>query len=226
MGYENVELNKINYFSTPRMVASRSNESDKLSALPQSKSFAMKLTLKSTDENLSPVVDTQNGFVIYNRNRINNPVSNYSSDGRVNLVTGDPHTSIYISKKVSLAQPATSLQVYFASERPSECDFRVLYQIYKSGTDDVEPSFELFPGYDNLRDTDGDGLGDSIIDNTKNSGLPDAKVVESRNGEFREYQYKVDNLDQFNAFAIKIVMTSTNECKIPKFKELRAIALA
>jgi len=208
------------------MVASRSNESDKLSSLPQSKSFTMKLTLKSTDENLSPVVDTQNGFVIYNRNRINNPISNYPSDGRVNLVSGDPHTSIYISKKVSLAQPATSLQVSFVSERPSECDFRVLYQIYKSGTDDVDPSFELFPGYDNLRDTDGDGLGDLIIDDTKNSGLPDSKVVESRNGEFREYQYKVDNLDQFNAFAIKIVMISTNECKIPKFKELRAIALA
>ena len=44
---------------------------------------------------------------------------------------------------------------------------------------------------------------------------------------FSEYQFSVDNLEQFNAFTIiKIVMSSTNESQPVKFKDFRAIALA
>ena len=226
LGFEPVELNKINYLSTSRMICSRVNEINNLPSLPNSKSFTTKITLSSDDSNLSPVLDTQNGFLILNRNRINNPITDYVSDGRVNLVSGDPHTSIYISNRINLKQPATSLKVLLGAYRPEQTDFRVLYQIFKTGSGEVEPAFELFPGYDNLKDTDGDGYGDFVINSNLNNGKPDAYIQPSRIDEFLEYQYTIDNLDPFTSYAIKIVMTSTNEAKIPKFKDLRTLALA
>ena len=208
------------------MICSRVNEESKLSFLPNKKSFTTKITLSSNDSNLSPVLDTQNGFVILNRNRINKPISDYAQDNRVNLVSGDPHTSIYISNKVNLKQPATSLKVLLAASRPEECDFRVLYQIFRAGSGETEPAFELFPGYNNLTDTDGDGFGDFVVNKNLNNGNPDAFVPPNRIDQFSEYQYSIENLDPFTSYAIKIVMSSSNESKIPKFKDLRTIALA
>ena len=60
---------------------------------------------------------------------------------------------------------------------------------------ETDLSYELFPGFDNLEDTDGDGFGDKVIDPSKNSGRPDAFVSPSEDGEFKEYQFSVDDLD-------------------------------
>jgi hypothetical protein len=90
----------------------------------------------------------------------------------------------------------------------------------------IDPAYALFPGYDNLKDIDNDGFGDIIIDQYLNNGKPDAKVRESSDGEFLEYQFTADNLDPFTGFAIKIVMSSTNESSKLRFKDLRVIALA
>jgi len=59
-----------------------------------------------------------------------------------------------------------------------------------------------------------------------NSGRADAIVASNVDNEFSEYQFSVDNLDKFTGFAIKIVMDGTNEAFAPRFKDLRAIALA
>jgi len=206
------------------MVASEVNETTRLLDLPKNKSFTIGLTLNSTDRNLSPVVDIQNSTIIYGRNRLNTPISDYVTDGRVNLVNGDPHSAIYVTKKVSLKEPATSLKVLLSAQRHSSADFRVLYQLFRADSSGVEQSFELFPGYDNLRDTDGDGYGDRIVDDTKNSGRADAFVTSSNT--FKEYQFSIDDLEQFTGFRIKIVMSGTNEARAPKFKDLRVIALA
>ena len=70
------------------------------------------------------------------------------------------------------------------------------------------------------------GYGDTIIDSTRNSGRSDAFVPASQDNEYREYQFSIDNLEQFTGFRIKIVMSGTNEARAPRFKDLRAIALA
>ena len=44
--------------------------------------------------------------------------------------------------------------------------------------------------------------------------------------EFKEYQFSVDNLEEFIGYRIKIVMSGTNEAQAPRFKDLRTIALA
>jgi hypothetical protein len=224
--FEPVELNQINFLSSTRMVCSEINEVTRLTTLPKNKSLTLGITLNSDDQNLSPVLDLQNGFIAFGRNKLNKPILDYASDSRVNVNSGDPHTAIYISNKVALKQPATSLKVYVSCYKDSSADFRVLYKLFKSDSSEIEQSYQLFPGYDNLVDTNGDGFGDKVIDINNNSGRSDAFVRSSRDNEFLEYQFTADNIDQFNGYSIKIVMSGTNEAKAPKFKDIRAIALA
>ena len=225
-GFESVEINQENDLSTTRLVASEENENVRLTTLPKGKSLTVGLTLNSSDSNLSPVIDTQNAAIICGRNRLNAPVSDYVNDGSVNLVEGDPHNSIYVSRRVSLEQPATSLKVILGAYRHSSADFRVLYQLFRADSTDVEQTFELFPGYDNMKDTDSDGYGDTVIDTNLNSGRADSFVPSSKDDEYFEYQFSADQLEQFVGFRIKVVMSGTNEAKAPRFRDLRVIALA
>ena len=163
---------------------------------------------------------------------MNNPVSDYASDGRVNELTNDPHSGLYSTKRVDLKQPATSIKVLVSSYRHETADFRVLYQLFRPDSGEIEQKWELFPGWDNMVDTNGDGFGDVGIGGThlvggiRNNGKPDAKVVASSEGEFKEYRFSADGLDEFTGFKVKIVMSGTNEAFAPKFKDLRVIALA
>ena len=227
-GWEPISVNKSLQFSTPRMVASQVNESNQstLTSLPRNKSLTMRVDFKSTDTNLSPVMDIQNAMFVLGRNKINRPIVDYAADARVNQLTGDPHGSIFISNRVNLKQPATSLQVYVAANRPSSADFRVLYKLFKADSTEIPQSYTLFPGYSNMADDDGDGFGDRVIDVSKNDGSADSIVVANVSGEFSEYQFTADNLDQFDGFVIKIVMSSTNESEPVHFRDFRALALA
>ena len=226
VGYEEVELNNMNVLNSSRIVASKVNESAKLTNMPKNRSFSMTLDLRSNSESLSPVVDLDNACVIFSRTRVDKPISDYALDGRSNSVTDDPHGGIYVTKKIELKQPATSLKVLIGAYRHSSADFRVLYQLIRNDSEDVEQSYVAFPGYDNLEDTDGDGFGDRVLDASKNTGRPDAKVGANVEGQFSEYQFSADDLEPFTGFKIKIVMSGTNEAYAPRFKDFRAIALA
>jgi hypothetical protein len=208
------------------MVCSEINETAQLATLPKNRSSTLQLRMTSGDANLSPVVDVSNAVLIYERNLLNKPIDDYAVDPGSNKLSGDPHSSVYISRKISLKQPATSLRVVLSAYRHSSSDFRVLYRLFKPDSKEINQSYELFPGYDNLQDTDGDGFGDSIINAKLNSGRADAIVAANIDNQFSEYQFTADNLDQFTGFAIKIVMSGTNEAFAPRFRDLQAIALA
>ena len=225
-GYINVSLNNPNPLTTPRIVASRVNETTRLSSLPNSKSLTLAVNMNTTDSNLSPTIDLQGSNFRFGRNRLNNPISDYANDGRVNSLTEDPHTGYYISGRTDLAQPATSLKVILSAYRHSSADFRVLYELFRVDSNGIEQAFELFPGFDNLTDTNGDGFGDKVVDSVLNNGKSDAFVRASADGEYIDYQFSADNLSQFNGFRIKIVMSGTNEARAPRFKDFRVIALA
>ena len=225
-GFENIQLNTINPLSTPRLVASPINETERLDDLPLNRSNTIAIRLLSGDKNLSPVIDTMNSSIIYIRNRLNKPIDDYALDARVKLNSNDPHAGVYISNRVDLKQPATSLQVIISAQKSESADFRVLYKLFNSEVSEGEQSYDLFPGFDNLLDTDGDGFGDEVINAAQNSGRPDAKVGSSTDGEFLEYQFTADNLSEFTGFVIKVVFSGTNEAEAPRLSDLRAIALA
>ena len=225
-GYEAIELNNMNNLDSTRLIASQVNETQHITTLAKNKSFTMSLDLLSASENVSPVVDLDNTCVIVSRARVDQPVKDYAFDGASNSINDDPHGGIYVTKGVTLKQPATSLKVLVAAYRHSSADFRVLYQLLRNDSEAVNQAYVAFPGYDNLEDTDGDGFGDRILDSAMNSGRPDAKVTASIENEFKEYQFSVDNLEPFIGFKIKIVMSGTNEAYAPRFQDFRAIALA
>ena len=225
-GFEPTTLNQTTFFPTPRLVASKINEDDRLGNLPKKKSLTVAVDMNTLDPNLSPALDVKNATFILGRNKINKPISDYGTDVRSKQIKDDPHGSIFVSSIINLAQPATSLKVLVGASVQPDADFRVYYRLYSEDSSEVSTTYRAFPGYTNMIDTNGDGFGDEIIDLGLNNGGADAYVPPNRLNEFSEYQFSVDNLEQFNAFAIKIVMSSTNESQPVKFKDFRAIALA
>ena len=227
MGYTPAVLHKPIYFDTPRMVASRVNELARLSTLPRSKSVTLRVDMSTQNQDLSPMMDTANAEFVCSRFKSNAPIDDYISDARSNNLEGDPHGAVLVTRMISLAQPATSLKLFIAAHRADDADFRVFYQLRRVDSGEIDQKFIPFPGYDNLIDSDGDGYGDRVIDSNKNSGRADAFVPANGIGDdFAEYQFSVDNLDEFQAFAIKVVMSSKNESRPIKLRDFRAIALA
>ena len=227
-GFEPTILNETTFFPTPRLVASKVNESQRLQTLPKNKSLTLKVDMTSTDKNLSPILDIKNATFILGRNKINNPVGQdgYASDIATTELSNDRHGSIFVSNRVNLKQPATSIKVLVAANRQPEADFRAYYRLFTADSSEVSQSYRPFPGYKNLIDTDGDGFGDEIVDPSMNDGRPDAYVKPNGLNDFSEYQFTVNDLEQFSGFTIKIVMASTNECVPVRLKDFRAIALA
>jgi len=222
-GFESVELNEVNKLSSVRMVASNVNETTKLATLPRNKSFTTGITLNTTDSNLSPIIYTDTAMSEFRLNRLNQPISNYSTDNRVNSLLFDPHAAVYVSNTVNLAQAATSLKVILAAYRHESADFRVLYNLIRADSSEVTQEFELFPGYDNLT-INADGTI-TPINNSNNSGRPDTFVPASLENQYLEYEFTADNLDLFTGYTIKIVMSGTNQARAPRIKDLRTIAL-
>jgi len=222
-GFEPVQLNSLNVFESVRLVCSKENETEHLGNLPRKKSFTTGITLNSPDKYLSPVIYLNNSSTEFRINRLDNPISNYATDSRVNSITNDPHAASYVSRLVSLSQPAASLKVVLSAYRHSSSDFRVLYSLVRADSSEVSQAFELFPGYNNLQYTNTNQY--SIIDPAKNDGLPDLFVRPSLDNEFLEYQFTADNLDLFTGYAIKIVMSGTDQARPIRIKELRTIAI-
>ena len=218
-GYEDISLNTNNYLTTPRIVASKSNELEKLIDFPGRKSFTLQTTLTTDDPKVSPMIDLDRVNMITIMDRLNSKVTDYAADRRVNSVDQDPSAAIYLSKVVNLEKASDGLKVQFDAYRHSTNDIRVMYRIFRIDAPPQYQLFELFPGFENL-DSNG-----NVIDASKNNGKPDRRILSSSTeADYKEYEFNAKNLPQFNGFQIKIVMTGTNFAYVPKIRDLRAIA--
>lgn len=225
-GFEPVQLNELNKLSSTRLICSKVNETTYLNSLPNKKSFTTAITLNTEDSNLSPIIFCDISTIELHSNRLNNPIADYPSDSRVNSLHYDPHAAVYVSNTVKLTQTARSLKVILSAYRHSSADFRVLYSLIRPGSSEVESTFELFPGYDNLNtDLNQDGYPDIVTDSAKNNGKSDIFVPASLENQFLEYQFTADNLGDFVGYTIKIVMSGTDQAHPPRIKDLRSIAI-
>jgi hypothetical protein len=206
---EIITLGENYYFNNPKLIASSINETNELAG---SKSMFLDLTMQSTVENLSPVIDLDKKTVVAFTNRLDNidsssavfPTSDYVAPTEPD---GDSNEAIYCTKRVTLQNPATALRVLHSAVRFAGAEIQVMYKILRS--DDASDFDEIGWRYFNT------------------SGGPDISVNESTtNDDFIEYEYTQNDLEEFIAFAIKIRMQGVNSSEPPRIKDLRAIALA
>ena len=220
-----ITLNDNSYIDNPGIVASPINETNKMSSV---RSFRLLLQMFSASTTVSPVLDVGTVGAIAIANRINNIDSstNLKVDGASTnaLATtggkslpagvthvpstepeGDNNAFVYVTRKVNLKTPATTLKVIADNFRPPNTDLKFMFKIIKADEntplDDI--GFEFF-------NTD---------------GSPDKSIeVDQRN--FKEYEYTAEDLPEFTAFAVKIVGQGTNSCVVPAVSALRCMALA
>jgi hypothetical protein len=224
-GFTQIDLNSNNYFSQPRLVASKINEDNILTNLPGKKSFTMSLNLFTLNENLSPVIDLDRVGAIFTSNRVNSSIENFVENGRYNTITDDPNNFTYATKNIALENSATSIKVILSAYVNVFNDVRVFYSI--SNNNESERIYYPFPGYNNLDDSN------KIIDFSKNSGLPDRLISKTDVLEYdslllpyKDQEFTIENLPSFKFFSIKVIGTSTNQSYPPRIRDFRAIALA
>ena len=222
MGYQPIQLNTYNSLPSPRIVCSDVNQNEYLTNLPRKKSFTTAINFNTTNKNVSPILHLNTAFTEFFNSRLNSPVSDYTTDNRVNSILEDPHAAAYYSRVVQLANPATSLTVILSAYRHESADIRVLYSLIRPDSSEVEEEFELFPGYENLRSV---STGYEVIDPNKNTGHSDVNIPSSIDDEYLEYEYSADNLGLFTGFRIKILMSGTNQAQPPRIKDFRALAV-
>ena len=164
-GFEPISISKQNFFSTPRIIASKVNEDAKLTNLPGNKSMTLRLNLSTIDSRVSPIIDTQRMSVILSSNRVNSEIDNYITDNRVNGMNSDPTAFQYLSKEILLENPATSLKIIVDVYKDLDSDIRGFFAI--SDNQNFNPIYQAFPGFNNI-----DQRG-RIIDIADNDGLID-----------------------------------------------------
>jgi len=223
-GFESISLVTDNYMSSPRMIASRINETTSLTTLPDNRSFTLNLSLEG-NYGSSPVIDLDRVGVILTSNRINNPVDDFISDNRVNTLKDDPNAFVYASKVSTLKEGATGIKVHLEAHINTFSDIRAFYAITEDPNDEL--IYQPFPGYPNLLATG------QIIDPAKNTGLPDKALPKtdviaytSDQVVWNDYEFTIDDLPTFKNYSIKLVGTGTNQAQPPRMKNLRVIALA
>jgi hypothetical protein len=140
------------------------------------------------------------------------PVSNAVPTGNVTSIvyrpmfvsdeaaSGSSTRSNYVTRKIELATPATSLLVRFAVSQPVGSDIEVYYKLQN-------------------------GNEASGFDTKEYTQLNLGTIKDTVDGQFVDIEKFVDSLASFSAFVIKIVLKSTSIAAYPKVKDLRIIAL-
>lgn len=215
-GFEDFSLSSDNEFKDLRGIYSKVNENEYLS---NNKSLTLRFNLSTLNSKVSPIIDLDRVGVIPIMNRINKPIIDYIDDSRINKLSDDPNSAIYLSKKINLTKPADSLKVIFDAYRHSSNDIRVAYRVFRNDVEDEYQLYELFPGFGNI-----DEYGNTV-DTSKNTGLPDNIVTPSgTSNEFKSYEYSVKTPFTFIGFQIKIIMAGSDQANVPKIKDLKVIA--
>jgi hypothetical protein len=220
-----LNLNTHTYFNTPRLIASKVNETNNLLTSPGNKSLSVTFNLSTEDSFVSPVIDLDRVGLVLITNRVNDVVEDYANDGRTSSILSDPTAFSYATNVIGLENSATSIKVLLAAYVNNFSEIRAFYAI--SNTLENEMIYYPFPGYSNL------DINGNIVDISKNNGLPNKFVsknttlgFESKELTFADYEFSIDNLPEFKYFSVKLVGTSTNQAFPPRIRDLRAIALA
>ena len=175
-------------------------------------SFVGKATLSSTNDQISPIIDTARLGVIAVENIVNILTTNETEQP-----SGGSALARYISRRVSLTDgfDASDLSIFLTMNKPAGTNVYVYYKIL-SQFDPV--LFDDRPWQVMTQTT-----------NANNVALTDDEFTEFQfdpSGGNVNYTTSGATYTTFKTFAVKIVMTSTNTTIVPRISDYRAIAMA
>ena len=225
-GFEPITLGRDNYMDSPRLVASRINETTFLTEFPQNRSFTTNFNLVSGDSRLSPIIDLNHSAMIFTTNRVNRVTSDYVNNFEVKTIREDGNNFYYVTKIIEMQNPATSIEVYIDAYIHNSADVRSFYTL-NPVTDTLDTIFTPFPGYSNI-EPNGVVLNNNLNDGSSNTKISkvDSFIPVTSGSLFREYKFSVDKVNPFKSFRIKLIGTSTNQAFPPMIRNLRIIAYA
>ena len=201
LAYEPIENNVENLLSSPRIALSPVNNAQYTSNAPGT--LNIQLSLATTNDFLSPVVDLQGSSIVTVSNRLNKEVD---SNGVLDLTSellpsGGKHSS-YITKKVSLENESTSVKVLFDAIRTGDNDIKVFVKV----KGDSQPA-----AFENMNYIEVPALSYPMSDTNK---------------QYRAFDFELKNMIEFSEFSVKVVMIGPDQSNAPKIKGFRAMALA
>jgi len=234
--FYSIDLNENNEFTVPKLIASRTNQTNQMQGTPSSELY---LQLVSTKSNLTPVIDTQRVSLITTTNRIadvdyttgefalgrakeyyfnatelnedglSTTFGTNANDGIGSEAVEDFNPANYITKLATLQNACTGLRIEFAAFNPSSATDIDVYVKALSGEES------------NPTDIDWVRLTDPNYSSTQDEQF----FKDSR------YEFDITNAGAkpnatFTQFQIKIRMRSKNQAVVPIIKDLRCIALA
>jgi len=172
----------------------------------------------TANEHLSPVIDLARTNLIAVSNRLDNPTSGNTTGFKDETEgNGGSVSSKYVTKEISLANPATALDVRVSANNHPTASIKVLYKLRRVNDN---RSFDEIP-YEYFNST---GVADDTIN------YSESRSQSPYNGDyydsFYEQKFTAEGLDEFSSFAIKIVMVGTNPAFAPRITDMRALALA
>jgi hypothetical protein len=198
--YQTVQLGNSILFDTSKTVSNSVTENGVPSMYAQ-------VTLSTDKENISPIIDLSRCSATLIRNVIENSTS--VDDDFENLDSAGAATAKYVTKAITLNDPASTIRILYNANIPNAAKVDVYYKVGDNGSN----SF--------------DGAEYKLITNGGPNVSTFKEVIKSENRrQFGEAEYLVENLTPFTTLKIKLVMKSSNSAKVPRIKDLRVIAYA
>jgi hypothetical protein len=122
--------------------------------------------------------------------------------------------SKYITKEISINNPATSIDVRLTANIKDVSNIQVLYRYKKASS---QENFEDIDWIYFNESGNPDTLEIASSENTISS-------TTEKQSSYQEFKYSVANLPEYSSFAIKIVMKSVDPAYVPKIQDIRAVA--
>ena len=168
--------------------------------------------MNTQDSNISPMIDLQRTSITLVDNMIDKQAETPTTGFNVPLTfvnetsnMGGSSAAKHITTIINLDEDAVGLKILLTANRPNATDFLLFFRT--ATADEI------------------------ITDKPFTLQAPETNLPSDENTRvFREYRYLVGGqngvLPAFTKFQLKIVFRSTNSARVPKIRDLRAIALS
>jgi len=200
-----VDLKKDNQIDDDLMLVSRANETTLLAG---SAATALEVTFADTaaqhNPNVSPVIDFNHSRGLFIANYINN-----STDVGSTELTSDTSATVkkaesrYVTKQETLSQTSKGARIIATAYSNSSSGFDIYLRTSNSSTGTIHNTF----AWQKMN-----------CDVTRNRS--------TKKGEFKEYEFYLDDISEFDTFTIKFVLTSDTQYDPPIISDYRAIMLS